>query len=169
VRTLTLPLYAAPLVVAAAVALDRFLRAARTRRQVVEALAAVPELAGSVPAGRSERVATRAEALGRGLDRRQRAQVGTVARLVHVHSSVVEAAGADVEVVRLLEEVRGAPPERVGPAAAAVRVAATFEAHVEAVPTSGALFATLVAHQRGEERRAAEALVRFVQQRPTWV
>ncbi|HEX2040556.1 MAG TPA: hypothetical protein VHF47_12600 [Acidimicrobiales bacterium] len=168
-RTLTLPLFAAPLLAAGVYAVDRRLRAARTRRQLLDALAVLPELAGVVPAGRSARVAALAHVLGERLERRERERLATVARLAPLAPAVVEAAATDVEVVRLLEEVQAAPPGRAGPAAAAVRVAATFEAHLERVPASGALFATLVEHPRGEERRAAEALVGFVQNRPSRV
>jgi hypothetical protein len=55
--TLTLPLLAAPLLGLAAVALDRHLRAVRTRRQVVEVLAALPEMAGAASAADVDRIA----------------------------------------------------------------------------------------------------------------
>lgn len=163
---MTLPLFAAPLLAMAAFAVDRYVRAARTRRQVLDVVAVLPELAGTVPAGRSERVASLADALSERLACGERERVRTVARLVGVDRGVVEAAGVTADVVRLLEEVQEAPPGRLGPAAAAVRVAATFESRREDAPTSGALFGTLVEHRRGEERRAAESLVRFVQLRP---
>lgn len=163
-KTLVLPLFAMPLLAMAVFAVDRRFRAMRTRRQVVDALAAVPEVAGITPLGHGDRVATLAAVLGAPLHRAERERVGTVARLVRLDPRVVEAAGVEVDVVHLLEEVQLAPPGRVGPAAAAVRVASTFEAHPG--PASGALFATLVRHQKGEERRAAEMLVRFVQKRP---
>lgn len=166
---MTLPLFAAPLLAMAVFAVDRHLRAARTRRQVLDVLAVLPELAGAVPAGRSERVATLALVLSERLARDERERVGTVARLVDVDRAVIEAAAADPAVVHLLEEVQDAPPGRLGPAAAAVRVAATFDSRRRDVPASGALFATLVEHRRGEERRAAEALVRFVRLCPTRV
>lgn len=166
-RTLVLPLFATPLLAMAVFAVDRRFRAVRTRRQVVDALAAVPEVAGIAPVGHGDRVATLAAVLGARLARAERERASTVARLVHLDPRVVEAAGLGVEVVHLLEEVQAAPPGRAGPAAAAVRVASVFESHPG--PASGALFATLVRHQRGEERRAAEALVRFVQMRPSRV
>lgn len=163
-KTLVLPLFAAPLLAMAVFALDRRFRAIRTRRQVVDALAAVPEIAGVAPVGHGERVATLARVLGARLDRGERERIGTVARLVPLDPCVVAAAGVGVDVVHLLEEVQAAPAGRAGPAAAAVRVAATFESHVG--PASGALFATLVRHHRGEERRAAEILVRFAEMCP---
>lgn len=78
-----MPVFAAPLFVVALVAVERYLRAARTRRQTVDALAAVPQVAGVVPPAHAERVATRADAWARacGLDRRQRRRVVTAARL----------------------------------------------------------------------------------------
>ena len=163
-RTLVLPLFAMPLLAIAVFALDRHLRAMRTRRQVVDALAAVPEVAGVAPLGHGDRVATLARVLGARLDRGERERIGTVARLVPLDPGVVDAAGVGVDVVHLLEEVQKAPVGQAGAAAATVRVAATFESHVG--PASGALFATLVRHPRGEERRAAEILVRFAEMRP---
>ena len=166
---MTLPLFAAPLLAVVVFALDRFLRAGRTRRQLVDVLAVLPELTGAAPVGRSERVATLAQTLGERLQRGEREYLGTAARLVDVDPRVVEAAALEAGVVRLLEEVQEAPIGRLGPAAAAVRVAARFEARRERLPASGALFATLAEYRTGEERRAAEVLVRFVQERPVRV
>ena len=147
--TLVLAALAAPLPAVALFALDRHLRAVRTRRQLLDALVAVPEVAGVAPAAHTDRVAAIAAALARarGVDRRRRACIEIVARLSRLGHI--------------------APPHDLAltPAAAGARVATAAGFPADVVNLL-ALFATLVDHHRGEERRAAEALVELVQGRP---
>jgi len=151
--TLVLAAFVAPLLVVALYALDRHVRAARTRRQLLDALVAVPEVAGAAPPAHADRVAAVADALARaqGFDRRRRAHIVTAARLSRLGhiaaphdvvltpaaaaASVAAAAGIPVGVVGLLAEAQGAPPGAAGPAAAVVRAAEALVSLVQGRPS----------------------------------
>ena len=170
----------------ALLAVDRWWRAARTRRQAIDALVAVPEMAGLAAPGAAARTAAVATALAEelGLTGDDVEQVALAARLRPLADLVpTEDAVSRARALTLLATDSGLSPfvrtvlddtlttggGKAGRAAAAVRVATTFEeerakAHAT---TAGALFATVVAHPAGHERRAAAALVLLVQGRPT--
>lgn len=172
---LVLPLFAVLVLVALAV--DRWLHAARTRRQILDVLAVVPEVAGVAPPAYGERVGELAEGLARamGLTEAQAARVAAAARLLRLGevatrapvgacTRVAVAAGVRPDVLALLDDALWAPPGGANREAAIVRVATSFEGRLGADRSvwSGALFATVATHDRGEERQAAETLVRFV-------
>lgn len=169
--------------VPAAVAAERWAQARRARRQTLAVLAAVPEVAGVAPAGAAERTAATAAAVGKhlGLARRQVHDVATAARLrglaelapsstplaqARVVTAIATESGLSPSVTSLLDEALTTTCGRAGRAAAAVRVAVTYE-HKRTEPhvtTAGALFATVAAHGAGNDRRAAAALVSLVQE-----
>lgn len=162
--------------------------ARRTRRELIDALAVVPEVAGAIPPGESERRGRTATAVARhlGLDPATARHVGDAARLTGLAELVRSDSGAgggdvwataravalvttDSEIswrtAAVLTETVTAERGRSARPAAAVRVAATYHAACAStgVAPSGALFATVTTHAGGHERRAAEALVRLVQ------
>lgn len=175
-----------PLALALAAA-DRWERARRTRRQLFDALASVPELAEVVPPGAGEQAAAVAAAVARriGVEEHDVAQVVDAVRLRPLADVPAAAAQGPVAAARalasmatesvvhrstaaLLDEALTAPRGRAGRAAAVVRVVDCYVRRVAATPDSpaGALFATVAKHPSGYERRAAEALVHVVQGTP---
>ncbi|HEX9969855.1 MAG TPA: hypothetical protein VGB03_06920 [Acidimicrobiales bacterium] len=168
----------------ALVAADRWDRARRTRRQLVDALAAVPELADVLPAGATEQAAALAAAVARrlGLAEGDLARVVDAVRLRPLADVPAAAAQGAVAAARavaavttesvipratgvVLDEALTAPRGRAGQAAAVVRVVDSYVRKLAVMPDSpaGALFATVARHPSGYERRAAEALVHVVQ------
>lgn len=182
---------AAVLVVAVVVALVPATAAAlwwraarRVRRELVDALAVAPELAGAIPAGEAERRGRTAAAVAErlGVDRGTAHRVGEAARLAGLADLVPGAADDPWDAARavarvttesdisaattaILTDTLTAERGRSTRAAAAVRVAVTYHAACAStrVAPSGALFTAVAAHGRGHERRAAEALVHLVQ------
>lgn len=158
--------------------------AERARRELLDALAVVPEVASVIAPGDADRRARTAAlvAEGMGLDAEATGHVGRAARLAGLVGLVpdvdddVWAAARAVDRVTTESEVPGptaailadtvtAHRGRAGRPAAAVRVAATYHAACasDGSTTSGALFTTVATHGSGHERRAAAALVRLVQ------
>lgn len=160
-------------------------RAARqVRRELVDALAVSPEVAGVIPPGEADRRARTAAAVAErlGVDRRTVRRVGEAARLAGLADLVP---GADDDpwgtaravarvttesdmsatTTAVLTDSLTAHRGRSTRAGAAVRVAVTYHAACAStgVAVSGALFTAVAAHGRGHERRAAEALVHLVQ------
>lgn len=173
------------LAAAPAVAAGLWWRAGRrTRRELVEALAAVSEVAGVVPPGDAERRARTAARLaqGLGLDPDEARRTADAARLAGL-AGLVAGTGADAwhtaravahvttesdipgRTTAILHDVLTAHRGRAGRSGAAIRVAATYhEAGTSPeIAPSGALFTTVATHATGHERRAAEVLVRWVQ------
>lgn len=152
-----------PLVLVA-FALERTIRARRTRRQTVDALARVPELAGDAPPGTAERAAVWADALARALGA-DPADAAVAARLHGLHPDVLTDSGISPAIAALVRQATNAPRGQAQGGAAAVRVARSFARRPLDDPSqrSGALFRTVVDHPSGDERRAAEALVHLVQ------
>jgi hypothetical protein len=166
------------------VALDRWHRARRARRQLVDALAAVPETAGTTPTGSSDTAAALATGVARrlGLSRAEVASVADATRLRPLEGVVAAASEGPWTAARavstvttqsaisartdaVLVEALTAPRGRAGPGAAVVRVVDSYLRSLgETSHTpSGALFAMVARHHTGYERRAAEALVHLVQ------
>ncbi|HVF75415.1 MAG TPA: hypothetical protein VM938_10235 [Acidimicrobiales bacterium] len=169
--------------VVAGVAAGAWARARRTRRQTVDALAMVPELAGVAAPGAAERMSATATALSvrLGVNPREAEHVAAAARLqgladlgagedgvarARVVTQIATESGLSPSVTGLLNEVLTTSGGRAGRAAAAVRVAATFERKRTEphVATAGALFATVSAHGAGNDRRAAAELVALMQE-----
>jgi hypothetical protein len=148
----------------AAFALERTIRARRTRRQTVGALGRIPELAGEVPPGTADRAAGWAYAVARELEV-DSGRAATAARLHGLDPAVLTESGIPPEIAALVRQVTNAPRGQAQGEAAAVRVAHSFARRPLDDPSqwSGALFRTVVDHPAGDERRAAEALVHLVQ------
>lgn len=167
-----------------AAAAERWARVHRTRRQAVAVLAAVPELAGAARPGAAQRTSATAAAVATqlGLGRHQVRHVAAAARLrgladlaptrdpvaqARIVTAITTKSGLSPSVTSLVDEVLTTTRGRASRAAAAVRVAATFE-RTQAEPhvtTVGALFATVAAHGAGNDRRAAAALVALMRDR----
>lgn len=153
----------APLVLVA-FAVERTIRARRTRRQTVDALARIPELAGDVPPGTADRAADWAGALARELGA-DPAVAATAARLHGLHPDVLTESGISADITGLVRQATNAPRGQAQGGAAAVRVARSVARRPldDASQRSGVLFRTVVDHPSGDERRAVEALVHLVQ------
>jgi hypothetical protein len=167
----------------------RYAAARETLRQTVQALGLVPELAGLVPLGHSERTAAYAAAVARGLGLRRAAceRIVTASRLQHV-GAVPGPAGDDVaasgarllresgfpaDVAALVASARVGCREHAPPTidAAVVRVATTFDEVVgedhTAVPRGLAVVSS-TAHDR-HSRRATAALLEVTASSPSLV
>lgn len=171
------------LAVPAVVAADRWDRARRTRRQLLDALAAVPEVAELRLAGSSETAAALAMVVARrlGLPRSEVACVAGAARLrpladvvagsdgtwaaARAVATVTTQSAIDPRIEAILAEALTAPSGGTGRGAAVVRVVDSYLRSLGETShtASGALFATVARHHTGYERRAAEALVHLVQ------
>lgn len=170
---------------APAVAAGLWWRAARrAREELVEALGIVAEVAGVVPPGDAERRGRTAAlvARGMGLDPDEARRTGDAARLAGL-AGLVAAPDTDRwataravahvttesdipgPTMAILNDVLTAQGGRTGRSGAAVRVAMTYHDACASsdLALSGALFATVARHPSGQERRAAEVLVRLVQ------
>ena len=182
-----MPMVAALVLVAVAPAVAAGLwwgAARRARRELVNALAAVPEVAGVLAPGDADRRGRTAAlvAAGMGLGPDGVRCTADAARLVGLASLVPGTDGDPWATARAVahvttesdipapttatvNDVLTAHRGRTGRSGAAVRVVTTYlEAQASSeMPESGALFATVTAHSSGHERRAAEVLVRLVQ------
>jgi hypothetical protein len=176
---------------------DRHAGATDTLEQTVQALGLVPELAGLVPLGHSERSASYAVALSRalGFDRMATTRIVTATRLHHLGAVPVEGgddaeeiapgevaaqgarilreAGFPNDVAELLETARADTLDAEAPTleAAVVRVAATFDEIVGDDPHGADRGLALVsgAARDPHSRRAAGALLELVATRPHFV
>ena len=172
---------AVPLVLAA-LAIERWAQVRHIRRQTLDVLSVVPELAGVATTGEAERTAATAAAVSKrlGLGRHEVRQAAAAGRLrglaelgaaaegvaqARLVSQITTESGLSPSVTRLVNEVLTTSGDRAGKAAAAVRVAVTFERKRTEphVTTAGALFGTVAAHGAGNDRQAAAALVSLMQ------